>query len=109
MNESVLGAAPAAILISLGGLAVGIVQYLKWAGLPDKWGPFLVVAVAVVLEALWALTSSSFRKELILGYLFDVATITFTAAGIYGYSRSVGSGSVTNLRSPPSGAMEGRN
>lgn len=103
-----LGNMPSGVMVAVAALAFGIVQYLKFAGLPDKWGPFIVVAIAAVVVVLWAAGEYMDNGFLgrPLGYLFDVMSVTFTAAGVYGFARSVGPSSVTTARKPPAGAMD---
>ena len=104
-----LGNMPSGAMVAVAALAFGITQYLKFSGLPDKWGPFIVVGVATVIVLLWVageyLENGFLGKP--LGYVFDVASVTFTAAGVYGFARSAGPSSVTTARRPPAGAMDG--
>lgn len=104
-----LGNMPSGIATAIGLLAVGIVQYAKFAGMPDGWGPFAVVIIAILIVGLWAL--GEFQRAHMygspLGYLFDVANVTFAAAGAYGFSRANSAASVTTWgRNPPSGPFQ---
>ena len=104
-----LGNMSSGVLVAVAALAFGITQYLKFAGIPDKLGPFIVIGIATLVVLLWAAGEYIERGFLgkPLGYVFDVASVTFTAAGVYGFARSIGPSSVTTARKPPAGAMDG--
>lgn len=104
-----LGNMPSGVMVAVAALAFGITQYLKFAGIPDKLGPFVVIGIATLVVALWVAGEYLDRGFLgkPLGYVFDVASVTFTAAGVYGFARSMGPSSVTTARKPPAGALDG--
>lgn len=106
-----LGNMPAGLMLAISGLAVGLAQYIKWSGIPDRFGSIVVVILAVVCVTLWALgelqQGRSFGTP--LGYLFDAASIVFTAAGVYGFVRSASASGVIQTQKPPAGALDAPN
>lgn len=89
-DPGTFGNMPAALLVAAGALAAAIVQYAKFAGLPDGNGPAAVLGVAILIVALWAagLYQSGVLLGTPLGYLFDVMAIVTTAIGSYGLYRA---------------------
>lgn len=108
VDVSTFGNMPSALMTAAGALAAGITQYAKFAGLPDGYGPVFVLATAIVIVALYALGESMNLHPIgsPLGWLFDVANITFVAGGAYGFLRANSPGAVTTTRNPPPGALQ---
>jgi hypothetical protein len=106
LDNGNLGILPSAILLAIGGLALLIVQYLKFSRMPDRWGPYAVLLVSVVLVGLWIFQAEINLRKNILGFVFDVMNIAANAAGFYGFARSVGPSGLMRTHKPPSGAMD---
>jgi hypothetical protein len=82
-----------------------LTQIVKWAGLPDRWGPLAVIALAFVGVAVWAYSRgnpATFRYDL-FDYFSGWITVALTAAGIFGFTRAAAS-TVTQIKAPPGGA-----
>lgn len=77
-----------------------LVQFVKWQGLPDKRGPLAVLAISLLGVALWAYTKGNFTRETTFDYFMGWLSVSLSAAGIFGFTRS-SAGAVTNLKAPP--------
>lgn len=82
-----------------------LTQIVKWAGMPDKWGPVVVLFLAAIGVGVWAYSRgnpATFRHDL-FDYFTAWVTISLSSAGIFGFTRAA-AGTVTQLRPPPGGA-----
>ena len=75
--------------------------------MPDRFGPVAVLVLAAVGTGLWAFTAGNFGRDTAFDYFAGWVAVAMTAAGIYGFSRSLPS-SLTAKSSPPEGAAQER-
>lgn len=95
-----------AILV-VSGVIVAFTQFAKWAGVPDRYGPVLVLALSALGVALWALSSDpEFTRQDIWPYFAGFGSVAFAASGIYGFSRAVLPADLTRVQKPPEGAAQ---
>lgn len=99
MNAEAITAVSAAV--------VALVQVSKWSGIPDRWGPVVVLILSAVGVAIWAYSQSALpmRTEL-FGYFAGWIVVAAAAAGVFGFTRA-GAEAVTRTKSPPAGGAGG--
>jgi hypothetical protein len=78
---------------------VGLVELVKFGGLPHRWG--LLVAGVLSALAVWVeIQVAGYQSALLREYISGWAAILFSAAGVYGFVRSTHSSEVTDGRRP---------
>jgi len=93
-------------IIAVSAAVVALTQLVKWAGLPDKYGPFSVLALSLVGVCLWGYSVGTFERARLFEYFVGWVTVSTSAAGIFGFTRASGEG-ITAIKAPPSGAAGG--
>lgn len=96
-----LGSMPTGVAVAVGVAALTIVQFAKFSGLPDKYGPYCVIVIAILFEVAWIYQTDGPDRHLTLAYLLDTTNMVVSAGGAYGFARAVAPESVTRLRRPP--------
>lgn len=89
--------------LGVSALVTALTQVAKWSGVPDRYGPVVVLLISALATALWAWDASiPFRGN---GFILvsNAAQIALQAAGIFGFTRASAS-AVIALTSPPAGA-----
>jgi hypothetical protein len=82
-----------------------VTQLIKWAGLPDKLGPIVVLLLSAICVVVYVYSTGAFVREETFNYLSAWANVALAAAGIFGFTRAAPA-AVTALRSPPAGAAQ---
>jgi hypothetical protein len=82
---------------------VALTQLLKWAVVPDKYGPISVLGLALIGVIFWGWTQGDISRATAFGYFAGWVTIATSAAGVYGFTRAASS-AITATKEPPSGA-----
>lgn len=90
-------------ILTVSAAVVALTQLIKWAGLPDKWGPIVVLLVAALGCAVWGYSQGDFSQTTVFAYFGGWIAVSTSAAGIFGFTRAA-AGAVTNAAPPPSGA-----
>lgn len=90
-------------IIAVSAAVVGLVQLLKWSGLPDQRGPLAVLGLSAIGVTVWGFTKGSFDHTVAFDYFAGWITVATSAAGIYGFTRS-GAASLVATKDPPPGA-----
>lgn len=89
-------------IVAVGAAVVGLVQMIKWAGLPDKWGPIAVMGISLLGVVIWAYSKGAIERAVIFDYFAGWIAVSLSAAGIYGFSRAAAT-AVTSMTPPPAG------
>lgn len=90
-------------IVSISAAVVAITQLLKWAKLPDHWGPIAVILLAGVGVGIWLFSQTVWPPErtqvweIFAGWV----AVALSAAGVFGFTRA-GAEAVTRATSPPS-------
>lgn len=89
-------------ILSVSAAVVALTQLLKWAGLNDKLGPLVVLALAAVGVAFWGYSVGNFERARAFEYFAGWIAIATSAAGTFGFTRAATS-AVTAATAPPAG------
>ena len=91
-----------AATVAVSALVVAITQLLKWAVIPDKYGPIAVLALSASGVAIWVFSESTFQRTDTFEYVAGWANVALAAAGIFGFTRAAAE-SVARAMPPPHG------
>jgi hypothetical protein len=87
-------------IITVSAAVVALVQLLKWALLPDRYGPIAVLGLSLVGVLFWIWTQGAFVRADGFGYFAAWVSVAMAASGVYGFSRASGD-ALTRLTAPP--------
>lgn len=90
-------------IIAVSAAVVALVQLAKWSGVPDKYGPACVLALAVLGTAVWAWSKGSYSQAGAFDLFAGWIAVATSAAGVFGFTRAARADMV-KTQSPPSGA-----
>jgi hypothetical protein len=79
-----------------------LVQVVKWQGLPDRWGPVVVLVFAAIGVGVWVYAQGAFVRTDAFAYFSAWVTVALSSAGVFGFTRAAAS-SVTRATPPPAG------
>lgn len=88
-----------AILV-VSGAVVALTQLIKWAGLPDKMGPIVVLVLAIIGTAFWGWSVGNYERARAFEYFAGWIAVATSAAGVFGFTRA-SSSAVTAMKAPP--------
>jgi O-antigen/teichoic acid export membrane protein len=91
-------------IVAVSAAVVALVQIIKWSGLPDKWGPVVVLVASLLGVAVWAYSRGDFSRAEAFGYFAGWIAVSLNAAGIFGFTRAAASAVVSAVPPPVSGA-----
>lgn len=83
--------------ITISGAVVALTQFVKWAGLPDRWGPLAVLVLSALGVLTWAYSVNTYVRADTFSYFAAWVNVTIGAAGIFGFTRA-SSSSLTAIR-----------
>jgi hypothetical protein len=90
MNENTVIIDGAAI-VAIGGAVTALTQLIKWAGVPDRFAALVVFLLSAIGIGIWAYSHMLLPQD-IQSSLWDLFSgwiaVAFSAAGIYGFTRS---------------------
>lgn len=89
-------------IVAVSAAVVALTQIVKWAGLPDRWGPLAVLLLAALGVGLWAYSAGSFLRADTWDYFAGWIAVSTAAAGIFGFTRATAT-AVTAAKAPPTG------
>lgn len=87
-------------IVAVSAAVVALVQLVKWAGIPDRWGPFAVLALACVGVVFWGWSKGTYEQARAFEYFAGWIAVATSAAGIFGFTRASTS-AVTRMTAPP--------
>jgi len=90
-------------ILKIAAFVVPLTQLVKWAGLPDRRAPLAVLVLALAGVAFWGWSAGSFSRETAFSYAEGWLAVALSAAGGFGFTRSLPS-SLTATKEPPPGA-----
>lgn len=89
-------------IITVSAATTALVQLLKWAIVPDKWGPIVVLSIAAFGVGLWAFSQGNFERNSLFDYFSGWVAVALSSAGTFGFTRAA-STAVTATKAPPPG------
>ncbi len=89
-------------ILTVTGAVVALTQLLKWAIIPDKYGPVSVLGLAALGVIFWGWSTGDVTRASSFGYFSGWVSVALSAAGVYGFTRAA-STAVSNMKSPPAG------
>lgn len=93
-------------IVSVSAAVVALTQLIKWAGMPDRWGPVAVLVLAAVGVAIWVYTFGNFERNATFSIFAGWIAVATSAAGIFGFTRA-SAAAVTAVRPPSPSAAGG--
>lgn len=85
-------------IVSVSAAVVALTQLAKWARLPDRLAPVVVVVFALIGVAFWGWTQGGVTRDVAFGYFAGWVAVMTSAAGVWGFTRGSGD-SLTQFRS----------
>lgn len=92
-------------VITVSAAVVAIVQFVKWAGVPDGKGPLAVLVLSLLGVGFWAFSQGNFARATSFDYFAGYIAVVTSAAGVFGFTRAANT-AVTGTRptQPATGA-----
>ena len=87
-------------IIAVSAAVVALTQLIKWAGVPDRFGPLSVLVLAALGVAVWGFTQGTVVQQQAFDYFAGWIAVATSAAGVYGFTRAAPE-AVSSFRSPP--------
>ena len=89
-------------IVSVSAAVVALTQFAKWAGINERIGPLVVLALSALGVGLWAYSTGTYQRTELFGYFAGWVAVATGAAGVFGFTRAAGS-AVTSAQAPPRG------
>ncbi len=93
-------------IVSVSAAVVAITQLLKWALIPDRYGPMAVLGLAALGVGLWGWSVGHFERALAFQYFAGWIAVATSSAGVFGFTRAAAEG-VIRAMPPPGGSAGG--
>jgi hypothetical protein len=86
-------------IMSMSAAVVALTQFIKWSGMPSKYGPFAAAGTSAAVLGMWAFDQGhQFGGFMPLStYLIAYIAVLSSAAGVFGFTRSTGE-ALTDMR-----------
>lgn len=91
-------------IVTVSAAVVALTQLMKWAMIPDRWGPAAVLVLAALGVGLWMFSQGMVTRADTFAVFAGWIAVATSAAGVFGFARAVQSSDVTAGRRPPAGA-----
>lgn len=85
----------AAAAVTVGALVAGIAQVLKWAKLPDHYGPLALIVLSAAGTGLWVYSKGQYSRDLLFDIVMAATNVMLASAGIFGFTRSLPAAVIT--------------
>ncbi len=87
----------AAAILTVSAAVIGLVQLVKWSGLPTKLAPLAVAVISALGVGLWGWSMGTFERTAAFDYFAAWIAVATSAAGVFGFIRESAEG-VTAMR-----------
>lgn len=84
-------------IVTVSAAVVALTQLVKWAGVPSKLGPIVVLVAAGAGVAVWAISSGGIGQKELFELFSGWIAVATSAAGVFGFTRA-GASSVVEVR-----------
>jgi hypothetical protein len=99
---------PSETVIAVAGSVTALTQLLKFWGLPDRYGPYVVFGLSFLGVVIWGLSSQDpFTRLQLWQYFAAVINVMVSSAGVFGFARATSAAQVTSARRSPSARDRG--
>ena len=86
-------------IVTVSAAVVALTQLIKWAGVPDRFGPLIVLLISALGVLLWGYTQGEvLRRPEVWSYFAAWIAVPTSAAGVFGFTRAASS--VTRVTPP---------
>ena len=93
---------PSETVIAVAGSVTALTQLFKFWGVPDKYGPYVVLGLSLIGVIIWAVSQPDpFNRLHLWQYFAAVVNVMISAAGVYGFARATEARQVTSARRAP--------
>ena len=93
---------PSETVIAVAGSVTALTQLFKFWGVPDKYGPYVVLGLSLLGVIIWAASQPDpFSRLHLWQYFAAVVNVMISAAGVYGFARATEARQVTSARRAP--------
>lgn len=75
-------------IVSVSAAVVGLVQVVKWAGLPSRFGPFAVLLISAIGVWLWGWSAEMLSRASAFQFFYGWVAVLTSAAGVFGLIRA---------------------
>lgn len=90
-------------IVTISAVVVTLTQLIKFAGLPDKRGPLVVLGLSALGVVFWGYAEGTYERAKAFEYFAGWISVATSAAGVFGFIRS-GPAAVVATKAPPAGA-----
>jgi hypothetical protein len=96
---------PSETVVAVAGSVTALTQLLKFWGVPDRFGPYVVLGLSLLGVVIWAVSPPGDPSKQLTAWQYFAAVINcmVSAAGVYGFARATSAAQVTATRRQPSG------
>ena len=93
---------PSETVIAVAGSVTALTQLFKFWGVPDRYGPYVVLGLSLVGVVVWGASQPDpFTRLNLWQYFAAVVNVMVSAAGVYGFARATSATQVTSTRRAP--------
>ena len=90
---------PSETVIAVAGSVTALAQLFKFWGVPDRYGPYVVLGLSLLGVIIWAASQPEpFSRLQLWQYFAAVVNVMISAAGVYGFARATAPEQVTSTR-----------
>ena len=93
---------PSETVIAVAGSVTALTQLFKFWGVPDRYGPYVVLGLSLLGVIIWAASQPEpFSRLHLWQYFAAVVNVMVSSAGVYGFARATAPEHVTSARRAP--------
>ena len=90
---------PSETVIAVAGSVTALTQLFKFWGVPDRYGPYVVLGLSFIGVVIWAASQPDpFNRLNLWQYFAAVVNVMVSAAGVYGFARATSAKDVMTAR-----------
>jgi len=74
-----------------------LTQIFKWAGLPLRWAPVVILVLSLLGVLFWGYSQNQFTRADLWSYFAGWVSVSVSAAGVFGFAKDAAE-EVTRIR-----------